>query len=168
MLAAMDESAGHARLVVLVHQLGASRAALRAAVGSAMASGYLEKNPGYGHPLRPEFRLMDSGRVVAAGCREYVRALSMVDMAGCAFRKWTPPLLVALAEGCERYSELESELATVSPRALTQSLKLLGDAGLLKREILDGYPPRTRYALTAEGERLATAATAMAAALAAS
>ena len=152
MLAAMDESAGHARLVVLMHQLGASRAALRAAVGAAMASGFMERNPGYGHPLRPEFRLTDAGRAVGAGCREYVRALATVDLAGCAFRKWTPPLLVALAGGCERFAELESELATISPRALTQSLRRLGDAGLLTREILDGYPPRTRYALTASGD----------------
>ncbi len=157
-LAAMDDAGGHARLAVLTNQLGGSRGSMRAAVGAAIEAGYIEKNPGYGHPLRPEFRLTESGRAMAAACRGYVRAFGSVEEAGCAFRKWTLPLLVALALGNERFSELASAMPDISPRALTQALRLLTVTGLLQRQVVEGYPPHTRYALTPRGERAAQAA----------
>ena len=167
-LAVIQAERGGTRLAVLRGRLGASRDALRTAVDTAMEIGLVARNPGYGHPLRPEFILTTSGRGIARCCADYVSAVVEAGVEPIGFRKWTAPLLQTIGEGNERFGAIQNTLAGITPRALTTSLKALCDARLLSREVDDGYPPRSTYHLGPLGERLARPAAEMAALLGAS
>jgi DNA-binding HxlR family transcriptional regulator len=76
-------------------------------------------------------------------------------MAALLERRWSLSVLYAAHLGASRFSEFEQALASVPPATLAQRLADLEAAGLLGRRVVDGRPPRTEYALTAEGRRLA-------------
>ena len=54
------------RQAPLLTATGASRTAFAQSLRHLIELGLLERNPGYGHPLRPEFRLTASGQQAAA------------------------------------------------------------------------------------------------------
>ena len=54
------------RQAPLIAATGASRSSFAASLEHLFQLGLLERNPGHGHPLRPEFRLTDKGKAVAA------------------------------------------------------------------------------------------------------
>ncbi|MEM6987990.1 MAG: transcriptional regulator, partial [Pseudomonadota bacterium] len=54
-----------ARVSPLAAALGSGRTAMGSAVAQLLELGLLETNPGFGHPLRPEFRLTPSGQGLA-------------------------------------------------------------------------------------------------------
>jgi DNA-binding HxlR family transcriptional regulator len=64
--------------------------------------------------------------------------------------------------GKVRYSELEKKLDGVSPRTLTDRLRKLESANLIRRETFDEIPLRVEYSLTQEGARLMDALVPMA------
>ena len=72
-------------------------------------------------------------------------------------KKWSLPVLAALDEP-RRFSELRAALPEASPRALTLALKDLQAAGLVRRTVLDDYPPAVFYELNAEARPIAAAA----------
>lgn len=59
-----------------------------------------------------------------------------------------------LLTGTRRFGELRRSLAGISPRTLTQRLKELEAAGILKRTIYAEIPPRVEYSLTDRGHSL--------------
>ena len=61
LLAFMSRESG-ARFGVLVRQLGVSRSMLSRQIDALETDGWLCRNPGHGHPLRPESLLTESGR----------------------------------------------------------------------------------------------------------
>ena len=166
-LVAELERTGGERFAVLGARLGVARETLKRALDAAIELGLVERNPGYGHPLRPEYLLAKHGLRIAAACRV------VVDTAGAARadligRKWSLPVLAAVADGAGRYSEIDAALEPASPRALTQALDDLVGAGCLHRDLIDERPPRPRYRLTRSSRRLADAARALADAASAS
>jgi DNA-binding HxlR family transcriptional regulator len=70
-------------------------------------------------------------------------------------RKWSLPILHALGTKARRFGELKAALPGSTPRALSMALKDLAEAGLVERRIVDGFPPRTEYALNAKARALA-------------
>jgi DNA-binding HxlR family transcriptional regulator len=56
--------------------------------------------------------------------------------------------------GTVRYSEIEKRLAGISPRTISDRLKELESAGLVKRKMYDEIPPRVEYSLTDTGAGL--------------
>lgn len=54
------------RQAPLLAATGASRTAFAQSMEHLISIGLLERNPGHGHPLRPEFRLTPSGIKAAA------------------------------------------------------------------------------------------------------
>jgi DNA-binding HxlR family transcriptional regulator len=118
------------------------------------------RNPGYGHPLRPEYVLTASGRRVAPACAEVVDALARLDFADAGLKKWSIPVLLALADE-RRFNDLR-EVLSISPRALTLALKELADAGLVERRVHTGFPPSTSYRATARARPLLRAASQLA------
>jgi DNA-binding HxlR family transcriptional regulator len=46
------------RFVTLVNRLGASKDAVSATLAQLIDDGVVQRNPGYGHPLRPEYLVM--------------------------------------------------------------------------------------------------------------
>ena len=65
--------------------------------------------------------------------------------------KWTLLVFYALAQGTKRYSELQRQIAGISPKMLTQTLRSLEENGYVEREIFPEVPPRVEYSLTELG-----------------
>lgn len=68
--------------------------------------------------------------------------------------KWVSLVLVALANGPRRYSELNHTIAGVSQKMLTQTLRSLERDGLITREVTAEVPVRVDYDLTPLGHKL--------------
>jgi DNA-binding HxlR family transcriptional regulator len=66
--------------------------------------------------------------------------------------KWTTLLLIILAEGPKRFSELQRGVPDISKRMLTQSLRNLERDGLISRTVFPTKPPSVEYALTDLGQ----------------
>ncbi|HLC05117.1 MAG TPA: helix-turn-helix domain-containing protein [Anaerolineales bacterium] len=67
--------------------------------------------------------------------------------------KWTLLILYYLAEGRQRFGELE-KLLGVNPRTLSNRLSDLEMAGAVHREGYAEVPPRVEYSLTEKGRGL--------------
>jgi DNA-binding HxlR family transcriptional regulator len=67
---------------------------------------------------------------------------------------WSMLVVIALADGSLRYSELAARVDGVSPKMLTQTLRALERDGLLTRTVHPVVPPRVDYALTDLGSSL--------------
>jgi DNA-binding HxlR family transcriptional regulator len=143
------------RFVALSRILGLSGESLRRTLAALIEGGLVGRNPGYGHPLRPEYVLTSSGERIAAACRPLVERLRRSDLEEVGLKKWSMPVVYALADGPRRFSELREALEGISPRALTLALKDLEAARLVDRRVTDDYPPATVYRLTRAGWPLA-------------
>jgi DNA-binding HxlR family transcriptional regulator len=144
-LAELDRQKG-SRFAALAGVLGLGRESLRRTLDALIALGLVAKNPGYGHPLRPEYVLTERGVRVATRCRRLLDAVG--DEREIALRKWSLPVLVALRHA-RRFSELREELPGITPRALALALKDLQAAGLVERHVdEEAYPPTVAYAAT--------------------
>jgi DNA-binding HxlR family transcriptional regulator len=154
-LAELDGLGGGARFVQLVNGLGVARQSLSTTLDDMAARGWIERNPGYGHPLRPEYLLTPAGRRLAPGCALLLRAVRRARVEEVALRKWSMPVVDAIGRGAARFGELREELAGVTPRVLSLTLRQLEEGGpLVLRLVSDGRPPGVRYLLTGEGEAL--------------
>ena len=69
--------------------------------------------------------------------------------------KWTLLILMALMQGTKRNSELQRQIAGISPKMLTQTLKTLTNYGMVVRTVYPEVPPRVEYSLTEFGESTA-------------
>lgn len=150
-LAELD-SGSASRFVTLARRLGLSRESLRQTLAALIDAGLVKRNPGYGHPLRPEYLLTAEGRRVAPHCARLVDALRREDLVDVGLKKWSVPVLLAL-ERERRFGELRDRLQA-SPRALTLALKELAEAGLVERRVHDGFPPSSSYRLTPRARKL--------------
>lgn len=145
------------RFVNLTHTLGISRESLRRTLAFLTDTGLIERNPGHGHPLRPEYLLTTEGGRLgepSVALTDLLRELGLEDV---GLRKWSLPILAVLNREC-RYSELRAALPGMSNRALALALKDLATAGLVSRTVTTDYPPATVYGATATGLHLARAA----------
>ena len=138
-----------ARFVVMKQALGVSADSLSRCLKELMALGLVQRNPGYGHPLRPEYLLTETGQRVAVQCAEFEESVQRLDAAAVIYRKWSVPTLVAVDRGVTRFNDLKS-IVGITPRALTQALSRLGNAQLICTA--GGYSATTR------GSRLAARA----------
>ena len=67
---------------------------------------------------------------------------------------WSVLIVVLLAGGPHRYTELAKQIHGVSPKMLTQTLRGLERDGLITRTVHAVVPPRVDYALTELGKSL--------------
>ncbi len=82
---------------------------------------------------------------------------SHCSVAACASilgAKWTALLVHDLSEGARRFSELEHSCPGISPRTLSERLRVLEGEGIVLRRSYPESPPRVEYELTAKGEGL--------------
>jgi len=152
--AAVAASSG-SRFVALQMKLGTNPASLKAALQALLDLGLVRRNPGFGHPLRPEYLSTAAGKRLGPPIAALLTRLRSRGIEGTALRKWSMPLLDVAASGATRFHELQAALPGVTPRALAGAVKDLIAAGLIRREIGDGYPPIPFYRVTAEGTRVA-------------
>ena len=68
-------------------------------------------------------------------------------------RKWVSLILRDLANGPQRFGQLEHSIKA-SPRILSMRLQELESDGLITRKVFAEVPPRTEYTLTARGQLL--------------
>jgi DNA-binding HxlR family transcriptional regulator len=141
---------GAARFVEIQRTLGAGSNSLRQALDALLDLGYARRNPGYGHPLRPEYCVTDPGRAVGKTCALVLQAADPEVL----LRKWSVPTLAQLDEP-RRFSELRTGLGSVTPRALALALQELEGARLIKREVVATRPPSAVYRSTGKGRRIA-------------
>jgi DNA-binding HxlR family transcriptional regulator len=141
------------RFVTLENRLGVTPDSLRRTLNALIVDGLVTRNPGYGHPLRPEYVLTVEGARIAEVCDRLLATLNGLE--DVALRKWSMPTVHALGAGPRRFSELRAALPSVSPRALALALKDLQSAGLVERTVTDDYPPASVYRLTRKARPLA-------------
>ena len=68
--------------------------------------------------------------------------------------KWTAIIVHDLSEGPRRFSELERSCRGISPRTLSERLRVLERDGIVARRSNDPRARRTSYELTDKGEAL--------------
>ena len=68
--------------------------------------------------------------------------------------KWTALLVHDMSEGPRRFSQLEHSCAGISPRTLSERLRVLEDEGIVERRSYAESPPRVEYELTEKGASL--------------
>src|SRR3954454_10446782 len=144
-LALLDERRG-ARFVELQRKLDVGRESLRRALDALIELGYVRRNEGYGHPLRPEYVITPAGRAEAPLAARVSRAATRDTL----LLKWAVPFLAQLSEP-RRFSELRAALAGATPRALALALRDLEEARLVRRDVLPTRPPSTLYRASRRG-----------------
>ncbi|WP_421704434.1 winged helix-turn-helix transcriptional regulator [Aliiroseovarius sp.] len=150
-----------ARQAPLLAATGASRTAFAQSLAHLIDLGVLERNPGHGHPLRPEYRLTATGKEAAAMAARIMEA--KVNDAGLALlrRSWTVPVL-ATCQQPRFFGEVKTALPPITDRALSQSLKQLQARDWITRAVdTDIHPPRALYQAMGSGADIADAATAL-------
>ncbi|MEF3402850.1 winged helix-turn-helix transcriptional regulator [Agromyces sp. CCNWLW203] len=68
--------------------------------------------------------------------------------------KWATLVLLPLAEGPKRHSQLRARIAGASQKMLTETLRLLERDGFVAREVKQVFPAHVEYSLTPLGESL--------------
>lgn len=76
--------------------------------------------------------------------------------------KWTTRIIRELLQGTCRYSELQRNLSGISPKILTERLKMLEYHKLVSKKIYPTIPPKTEYSLTPLGSEMQYVIAAMA------
>lgn len=138
------------RQAPLLAATGASRTAFTQSMDHLITMRLLERNPGYGHPLRPEFRLTQLG-VTAAALAYKIQSVS-ADIDQDLLRKsWTLPVLTSL-HTTSHFNDIKRNLQTISDRALSQSLKSMEVRNWVRRSVDEAArPPRSIYSAVNTG-----------------
>jgi DNA-binding HxlR family transcriptional regulator len=132
------------RFATLTGRLGVTGESLRRTLAYLQEQGLVERNEGYGHPLRPEYLPTRRGRVLAPRAHALLTALAGHEDVG--LKKWSLPVLAELTQP-RRFSELRATLP-ITARGLALALRDLEDAGLVSRSVTEDRPPQTRYEAT--------------------
>jgi len=139
------------RQAPLLAATGASRGAFGQSVAHLIEIGLLERNPGYGHPLRPEFRLTHAGQEAAAIADKIQRASSEDDQR-LLRKSWTLPVLTTL-QTQRHFNDIKRNLQTITDRALSQSLKSMEANNWVHRDVdQNARPPRSIYRAVNTGD----------------
>jgi DNA-binding HxlR family transcriptional regulator len=96
-----------------------------------------------------------ASRGVAPDCVETVELVR--DVLARVGDKWTVLIITALASGPLRFTALHEQVAGISQRMLSQTLRALTRDGLVTRTAYAEVPPRVEYALTPLGRSLSEA-----------
>jgi DNA-binding HxlR family transcriptional regulator len=83
-----------------------------------------------------------------AFCEYYRAAIELIGS------RWTGAILRAMLSGRTRFHELAETIPGMSDRMLSERLKELEKAGVLRREVFPETPVRIEYVLTAKGMAL--------------
>ncbi|MEM8731211.1 MAG: winged helix-turn-helix transcriptional regulator [Pseudomonadota bacterium] len=147
-----------ARQAPLLAATGASRTSFAHSMAHLIDLELLERNPGHGHPLRPEYRLTETGRQWA----EIAHRIQSIGLGGegdTLLRKaWSLPVLAVCAEP-QYFGQIKRALPPITDRALSQTLKRLqGQHWLSRTTDTEMHPPRPIYRTDHTGLAIARAA----------
>lgn len=142
------------RQAPLLAATGANRTAFGKSIDHLIEIGLLERNPGHGHPLRPEYRLTPFGSEVGKAARTVLEMGGGEESASVLRKSWSVPVL-AVCRTPRYFGEVKAALSPITDRALSLSLKQLDARGWLERDIdPDARPPRARYLSVEAGARI--------------
>lgn len=145
------------RQAPLLAATGASRTAFAQSMEHLISIGLLERNPGYGHPLRPEFRLTKLG-ISAAAIANRIQSLTADEDQDLLRRSWTLPVLTTIHRP-SHFNDIKRNLPTITDRALSQSLKTLEVRNWVQRNVDEAArPPRAIYSAVNTGELISSVA----------
>ena len=80
-----------------------------------------------------------------ADCQHAGQALEIVG------QRWSPSILLAMARGAERFTDISRAVPGISGRMLTVRLKQLETFELVERTVVPTTPVTVHYRLTAQG-----------------
>ena len=142
------------RQAPLLAATDASRTSFAASLDHLVQLGLLERNPGHGHPLRPEFRLTQRGQLAAETASKIIASVPGTDEFQLVQRTWTVPIL-ALTAAPQRFSAIKSDLVPITDRALSKSLILLEERDWLRRDFaVSQRAPHPIYRAVNAGKRI--------------
>lgn len=156
-LMAMLDDEGGGRFAAMLARLGLPRSTLTAALAQLQAVGWLARNPGHGHPLRPEYVLTGAGVPIAAFCARVMAGREKLGLEPGQMPRWSLPVVARLREAPARFTALREALTPVTPRALSLTLKQMLAVDLVSRALGNDFPPVPIYGLTGRGQELAAA-----------
>src|SRR5690242_9389595 len=81
-------------------------------------------------------------------CRQFHEAIELIG------RRWSGAVIRLLMDGRLRYSDLRAAVPDISDRMLSERLKELEAAGLVRRIVMPETPIRVEYELTEKGKAL--------------
>ncbi len=143
-----------AKFITLVNALGASAGSVRQTIDELIDLGWVRRNPGYGHPLRPEYILTRRGERLAPACDRLDLATRSLAVQDVALRKWSMPALYVVGPGPTRFSTVADTLPGITDRAVSLALRDLSTAEMIERRVLAGPPPGSAYGAAPTGEKL--------------
>lgn len=151
---ALMHSGTPGRQAPLLYASGASRTAFTHSLVHLVNLGLLERNPGHGHPLRPEYRLTPKGAEIATIAE---RINTVAPENSLLRRTWTIPVL-AVSHKPRYFGEIKTDLGLITDRALSQSLQQLQANRWLKRTVdTRKNPPRPIYQAVNAGIKICQA-----------
>lgn len=145
------------RQAPLLRATGAGRTAFAQSLAHLTDLGLLRRNPGHGHPLRPEYILTPAGTEAAAMAARIKQIALRSDEARLIRRNWTVPVL-AISRQPRYFSEIKGRLGRITDRALSRSLHDLQSRRWIERVVDDAaYPPRPIYRAANTGANIGAA-----------
>jgi len=142
------------RQAPLIAASGASRTTFVNSLHHLEELGLLERNPGHGHPLRPEFRLTEKGLAFAPVAHRIDAAARDERGAILLRRAWTVPLL-AVVHRPMQFSQIKREIVPITDRALSVTLRQLQAQRWIERSVdVATHPPRPLYLVANEGAEI--------------
>ena len=98
---------------------------------------------------------MNSAIVTIDDNSDWICLCQIEGIIGTISKKWAVLIISTLGNhGRMRFNEIMEDLKGISPRTLTDELKILEAEGLISRKSFDEIPPRVEYALTEDGKEL--------------
>jgi DNA-binding HxlR family transcriptional regulator len=147
------------KFVTLVTRLRLSKDALSRTLNALIEQDLVMRNPGYGHPLRPEYILSAKGNQIGQAVFELVQTLERLEMTEIALKKWSLPIILILRDQ-PRFTDILEQLPGLTTRALALGLAQLSQAEIL--EPFEGIAgSRKSYRLNLRGRELAANITAL-------
>jgi DNA-binding HxlR family transcriptional regulator len=151
-LAELHRSNG-CKFVTLVTRLKLSKDALSRTLNALIEQDLVMQNPGYGHPLRPEYILTAKGQQIGQAVFELMQTLERLEVTDIALKKWSLPIILILRDQ-PRFTDILEQLPGLTTRALALSLEQLRQAEVL--EPFEGIVgSKKSYRLNLRGQELA-------------
>jgi DNA-binding HxlR family transcriptional regulator len=151
------------KFVTLVTRLSLSKDALSRTLTALLEQDLVMRNPGYGHPLRPEYILTARGQQIGQAAFELMQTLERLGISNIALKKWSLPIVLVLQDQT-RFTDLLENLPGLTTRALALSLGQLTQVNLL--EPFEGISgSRNGYRLSFIGQELGSKITSLASVL---
>jgi len=142
------------KMVTLASHLGGSRASIRSSIELLESLRLVQPNPGYGHPMRPEYILTERGVLVSKPSMVLIKTLRTLETTDLGLKRWSMPAMHAIASGADRFNGIAGVLQGATDRAVSLALHDLHGASLIVRTLRDGRPPHKVYTLARPAGRI--------------